>query len=216
MSNGETATPNRDVGDRAIESVAVLGCGTMGAGIAAITAAAGCRVLMLDMTNEAAEKGAAVVDEQHRHLVETATFDEGLDRLSDFDWIVEAIVEDLDIKRQLFEKVEAIRADGSIITSNTSGIPLSDISEGLGDRFAADIAITHFFNPPQIMRLFELVPGAETAPEVISTLADFASQQLSKGVVYAKDTPNFIGNRVGCYFLLSGLHKAKPLSLIHI
>ena len=210
MSNGETATPNRDVGDRAIESVAVLGCGTMGAGIAAITAAAGCRVLMLDMTNEAAEKGAAVVDEQHRHLVETATFDEGLDRLSDFDWIVEAIVEDLDIKRQLFEKVEAIRADGSIITSNTSGIPLSDISEGLGDRFAADIAITHFFNPPQIMRLFELVPGAETAPEVISTLADFASQQLSKGVVYAKDTPNFIGNRVGCYFLLSGLHKAKP------
>ena len=115
----------------------------MGAGIAAITAAAGCRVLMLDMTSEAAEKGAAIVDEQHRNLVETASFDEGLDRLSDFDWIVEAIVENLDIKRQLFEKVEAIRADGSIITSNTSGIPLSDISEGLGDRFAADIAITH-------------------------------------------------------------------------
>ena len=182
----------------------------MGSGIAAISAAAGCRVLMLDMTAEAAEKGATAVEEEHRHLVETGTFDQGLAKLGQYDWIVEVIVEDLGIKRQLFEKVEAIRAEGSIITSNTSGIPLRDIAEGMGERFGADVAITHFFNPPQIMKLFELVPGEDTAPEVIETLAGFATDKLGKGVVYAKDTPNFIGNRVGCYYMLSGLHKAKP------
>ncbi|MEM7323329.1 MAG: 3-hydroxyacyl-CoA dehydrogenase NAD-binding domain-containing protein [Actinomycetota bacterium] len=196
--------------ERKIESVAVLGCGTMGSGIAAISAAAGCRVLMLDVTAEAAEKGAGAVEDDHRHLVETGTFDEGIDRLGEFDWIVEVIVEDLGIKRQLFEKVEAARADGSIVTSNTSGIPLRDISEGMGERFGSDVAITHFFNPPQIMKLFELVSGADTDPAVIDTLASFAADQLGKGVVYAKDTPNFIGNRVGCYYMLSGLHKAKP------
>ncbi len=196
--------------ERKIESVAVLGCGTMGSGIAAISAAAGCRVLMLDMTAEAAEKGAAAVEDEHRSLVETGTFDDGIDRLGDYDWIVEVIVEDLGIKRQLFEKVEAARADGSIVTSNTSGIPLRDIAEGMGERFESDVAITHFFNPPQIMKLFELVPGQDTAPEVIETLASFAADKLGKGVVYAKDTPNFIGNRVGCYYMLSGLHKAKP------
>ena len=145
--------------ERTIESVAVLGCGTMGSGIAAISAAAGCRVLMLDMTLEAAEKGAGAVDEEHRHLVQTGTFEDGIAGLGDYDWIVEVIVEDLAIKRQLFEKVEAARADGSIVTSNTSGIPLRDIAEGMGDRFGSDVAITHFFNPPQIMKLFELVPG---------------------------------------------------------
>ena len=182
----------------------------MGSGIAAITAAAGCRVLMLDLTIEAARKGAELVDAEHRGLVEVATFDDAMDRLAGYDWIVEVVVEDLDIKRQLFERVEAARADGSIITSNTSGIPLRDIAEGMGDRFAGDVAITHFFNPPQLMKLFELVPGQQTAPEVIETLAGFARHRLGKGVVHAKDTPNFIGNRVGCYFMLSALHKAKP------
>jgi 3-hydroxyacyl-CoA dehydrogenase len=182
----------------------------MGSGIAAISAAAGCKVLMLDMTVEAAEKGAAAVEDEHRDLVEVGTFDDDLDKLADYDWIVEVIVEDLAIKRQLFEKVEAIRADGSIVTSNTSGIPLRDISEGMGERFGSDVAITHFFNPPQIMKLFELVPGEHTSEEVMATLADFAADKLGKGVVNAKDTPNFIGNRVGCYFMLSALHKAKP------
>lgn len=195
---------------RQIDSVAVLGCGTMGSGIAAINAAAGCKVLMLDLTAEAAEAGAAAVDEEHRHLVETATFDDGIERLADVDWIVEVVVENLDIKRQLFERVEAARSDGSIVTSNTSGIPLRDIADDMGDRFAADVAITHFFNPPQVMKLFELVPGEHTDDVVIDTLATHARTRLDKGVVYAKDTPNFIGNRVGCYFMLSALHKAKP------
>ncbi len=182
----------------------------MGAGIAAISAAAGCRVLMLDLNIEAAQKGAEIVEEEHRHLVEVGTFDNDIGKLAEFDWIVEVIVENLDIKRQLFEKVEANRADGSIISSNTSGIPLRDIAEGMGERFGSDVAITHFFNPPQLMKLFELVPGEDTADEVIKTLADFAADKLGKGVVYGKDTPNFIGNRVGCYFMLSALHKAKP------
>ena len=196
--------------DRTIESVAVLGCGTMGSGIAAVSAAAGCQVLMLDVTADAAEKGAAAVDDAHRGRVQTGTFDADLDRLADYDWIVEAIVEDLDIKRSLFARVEQARADGSIVTSNTSGIPLRDISADMGERFGNDVAITHFFNPVQVMKLFELVPGADTADDVIATLASFAADKLDKGVVYAKDTPNFIGNRVGCFLLLSGLHKAKP------
>lgn len=195
---------------RAIESVAVLGCGTMGSGIAAVSAAAGCQVLMLDLTIDAAKKGADQVEDAHRHLVSVGTFDDDLEKLAGVEWIVEVIVENLDIKRQLFEKVEAARGDGSIVTSNTSGIPLRDIAEGMGERFAGDVAITHFFNPVQVMKLFELVPGDDTSDEVVDTLAAFAADKLDKGVVYAKDTPNFIGNRVGCYFLLSGLHKAKP------
>lgn len=203
-SGADSATPGT------IDSVAVLGCGTMGSGIATVCAAAGCSVLMLDMTAEAAEKGAAAVPEEHRHLISTGTFDADLDKIADHDWICEAIVEDVDIKRSLFERVEAARADGSIVTSNTSGILLSEITEGFDDRLRGDAAITHFFNPVTVMKLLELVPGEQTRPEVIATLTDFCANRLGKGVVNAKDTVNFIGNRIGCYFLLSGLHKAKP------
>ncbi len=182
----------------------------MGSGIAAASAAAGCRVLMLDVSSEAVERGLAAVDDEHRHLVETGTFDDDLEKLADYDWICEAIVEDVGIKRELFEKVEPIRRDGSVISSNTSGIPLRDIAEGLPERFQADVAITHFFNPVRVMKLFELVPGESTTPEVIEAFASFGAVQLDKGVVHAKDTVNFIGNRIGCFFMLSGLHKAKP------
>jgi len=128
----------------------------MGAGIAAASAAAGCRVLMLDISTEAVERGLAIVEEGDRHLVETGTFDADLAKIADYDWICEAIVEDLDTKRGLFEKVEPLRKDGSVISSNTSGIPLSDISADMPERLRADIAITHFFNPVKVMRLFEL------------------------------------------------------------
>lgn len=196
--------------NRSIESVAVLGCGTMGAGIAAASAAAGVRVLMLDVSAEAVERGLAIVDEADRHLVETGTFDADLDKIADYDWICEAIVEDLETKRGLFEKVEPLRKDGSVISSNTSGIPLSDISAGMADRLRSDIAITHFFNPVKVMRLFELVPGEDTTDDVVAAFADFGATKLGKGVVNAKDTVNFIGNRIGCFFMLSGLHMAKP------
>ena len=195
---------------RTIESVAVLGAGTMGAGIAAINAAAGQPVVLLDLTTEAAEAGLARIDPELHGRITTGTFDDDLDRLADVDWIVEVVVEDLAIKRALFERVERVRRPGSIITSNTSGIPLRDLAEGMGERFGADVAITHFFNPPQLMKLFELIPGADTDPEVIATLSSYARDRLDKGVVNAKDTPNFIGNRVGCYLMLAGLHLAKP------
>lgn len=195
---------------RQIESVAVLGCGTMGSGIAAASAAAGCRVLMLDMTTEAVERGLQAVDEDDRHLVATGTFDDDLAQIADYDWICEAIVEDVAIKQELFAKVEPLRKDGSVISSNTSGIPLRDIAAGMPDRFQADVAITHFFNPVRVMKLFELVPGEQTTPDVIEAYAAFGENQLGKGVVHAKDTVNFIGNRIGCYFMLSGLHLAKP------
>ncbi len=195
---------------RQIESVAVLGCGTMGSGIAAASAAAGCRVLMLDVSAEAVERGFAAVDESDRHLVETGTFESDLKKIADYDWICEAIVEDLETKRQLFERVEPLRKDGSVVSSNTSGIPLRDIAEGFGDRFQADVAITHFFNPVKVMKLFELVPGEQTSDDVVAAFASFGSEKLGKGVVHAKDTVNFIGNRIGCFFMLSGLHLAKP------
>ncbi len=195
---------------RTIESVAVLGCGTMGAGIAAASAAAGCRVLMLDVSVEAAERGLETVDEADRDRVEVGAFASDLERIADYDWICEAIVEDLDTKRELFAKVEPLRRDGSVISSNTSGIPLADISEGMADRFRADVAITHFFNPVKVMKLFELVPGEDTSAEVIEAFTQFGSTALNKGVVNAKDTVNFIGNRIGCYFMLSGLHLAEP------
>ncbi len=195
---------------RQIESVAVLGCGTMGSGIAAASAAAGCRVLMLDLTAEAVAAALDAVDAEHRHLVETGTMADDLGKIADYDWICEAIVEDVAVKRELFAELEPLRRDGSVISSNTSGIPLRDITEGFDDRLLADVAITHFFNPVRVMKLFELVPGEQTSPEVIDAFAAFGASKLGKGVVHAKDTVNFIGNRIGCFFMLSGLHLAKP------
>ena len=182
----------------------------MGSGIAAASANAGCRVLMLDVTPEAVERGLQAVDESVRHLVDTGTLGDDLERVDEYDWICEAIVEDLDTKRELFRRVEPLRRDGSVISSNTSGIPLRDISEGMPDRFRRDVAITHFFNPVTVMKLFELVPGDDTTGDVIDAFAAFGAERLGKGVVHAKDTVNFIGNRIGCFFMLSGLHEAKP------
>jgi 3-hydroxyacyl-CoA dehydrogenase len=124
------------------------------------------------------------------------------------DWICEAIVEDLATKRALFARLEPLRRAGSVISSNTSGILLRTITEGLPLRLRRDIAVTHFFNPVRVMRLVELVPGTDTRAEVMQTLEGFLAKRLGKGVVHAKDTVNFIGNRIGCFWMLSGLHKA--------
>jgi len=182
----------------------------MGSGIAAASAAADCRVLILDVSDQAAKKAAGAVADEHLHLVDTGTFENDLDKIGDYDWICEAIVEDLETKQKLLAKVEPLRRDGSVISSNTSGIPLRDITEGFDDRLQADVAITHFFNPVQVMKLFELVPGEHTTPDVIEAFTRFGTDKLNKGVVNAKDTVNFIGNRIGCFFMLSGLHLAKP------
>lgn len=193
-----------------IESVAVLGAGTMGAGIAGLAAAKGCTVLLLDLTKEIAKAGLSQTSPEDLHNITIGTFDDDLYKLGDVDWIVEAIVEDLGIKRSLFKKVEAIRRDGSIISSNTSGIPLRDIAADMPERFRQDVAITHFFNPVKVMKLLEVVQGEQMPDETFARLADFAESTLGKGVVSAKDTVNFIGNRIGCFHMLAGMHLAKP------
>ncbi|MBO6826947.1 MAG: 3-hydroxyacyl-CoA dehydrogenase family protein [Sneathiella sp.] len=203
---------------REVKSVAVLGGGTMGLGIAAASADAGADVLLLDVTMEAAEasldrmkniRPPAFEDPASADRIKLGSFQDDLALIADYDWICEAIIENLETKRDLFAKLEPLRRDGSVVSTNTSGIPLKDISEGMPERLRKDIVVTHFFNPVKIMRLMELIPGADTTEDVTTALADFCANKLGKGVVYAKDTVNFIGNRIGCFFMLSGLHKAR-------
>lgn len=202
-----------------IKNVAVIGAGTMGAGIAGLCAVNGCNVVLLDLKTETAQQGIdrlcggrnpAINAEQAAQI--TAGSLDDLSIISDSDWICEAVVEDLQIKRDLFSKLEPVRKDGSVITTNTSGIPLRDIYADMPDRLQQDIAVTHFFNPVHIMKLVELVPGSNTSADATQKLANFlgspAGEGLGKGVVFAKDTVNFIGNRIGCFWMLAGLHKA--------
>ena len=201
-----------------INSIAVLGAGTMGAGIAALAADKDCKVLLLDINNEAAQKGKdSMISERNPMLsdptkinnVEIGTFENDFELIKNYDWICEVVVEKLDIKRQIFEKIEKYRKDGSIVSSNTSGIPLRDITENMPDRLLSDVCITHFFNPVKVMKLCELIPGEKTKPEILDSLSTFLQDIMNKGVVNAKDTVNFIGNRIGCYLILKGLHQGK-------
>jgi len=204
--------------DRKIDSVAVLGGGTMGTGIAGLCADRGCDVLLLDISREAAEKALdrivngrppAIDDRASADRIALGTLDDDLDRIADYDWVCEAVIEDLPTKRDLFARLEPLRRDGSVVSTNTSGIPLNAITDGMPDRLRRDIAVTHFFNPVKVMRLMELVPDADTDPAAIGALAAFCGGRLGKGVVHAKDTVNFIGNRIGCFWMLKGLHEAK-------
>lgn len=201
-----------------IESIAILGAGTMGSGIAAASAEAGCRVLLLDVTRERASaaigamtegRAPALSDPAHADRITPGALADDLDAIEGYDWICEAIIEDLSTKRALFERVVPLAADGAVVSTNTSGIPLRAITEGMPDGLKKRIAVTHFFNPVKVMKLLEIIPGTDTEPDVIDRLAGFGRDRLGKGVVYAKDTVNFIGNRIGCFWMLSGLHKAK-------
>ena len=202
---------------RKINSVAVLGGGTMGAGIAGLCAERDCKVLLLDVSMEVAEKSLerivggrppALDTPEKASNITLGTLEDDLEKIADYDWICEAVIEDLGTKQALLLRLEALRKEGSVVSSNTSGIPLRDITNGLPERLACDIAITHFFNPVKVMRLMELVPGEQTTPDVMEAFADFCGGTLGKGVVYAKDTVNFIGNRIGCFWMLMGLHRA--------
>tara|TARA_B100000676_G_C18081169_1_gene851351 strand:+ start:2046 stop:3359 length:1314 start_codon:yes stop_codon:yes gene_type:complete len=202
---------------RKIKSVAVIGGGTMGAGIAGKCADAGCRVLLLEINEDAAAKAmeritggrAPIIDDpESARLIETGTFDQ-IDRIAGYDWICEAIIEDLQTKRDFFEKLESARSDGSVISTNTSGIPLRSIVDGMPERLRRDVVVTHFFNPVKVMKLLEVVPGDDTTQDVVDAMAAFGADKLGKGVVHAKDTVNFIGNRIGCFWMLSGLHKGR-------
>ncbi|MDE0241402.1 MAG: 3-hydroxyacyl-CoA dehydrogenase NAD-binding domain-containing protein [bacterium] len=202
---------------RSINSVAVIGAGTMGTGIAGKCADAGCRVLLLDVDRDTVDaamhrmtdgRPPAIDNPDRVNLIETGTFDD-LAKIADYDWICEAVIEDLATKRDMFTKLEHWRSDGSVISTNTSGIPLRSITEGMTGRLRRDVVVTHFFNPVKVMKLLEIVPGEETTPDVVEAMAAFCSTRLDKGVVHAKDTVNFIGNRIGCFWMLSGLHKAR-------
>ena len=191
-----------------INSVAVLGAGVMGAQIAAHFANAGVPSLLLDVTAEAAEQGLTrarglkpdpfFTPDAHK-LISTASFDAGLPRLKDADWILEAVVEKLDVKRELLARVDAARRPGSIVSSNTSGIPIAAIAEGRSDDFRRHWLGTHFFNPPRYLHLLEVIPTPETEHTVLETVIAFADRSLGKGVVVAKDSPGFIGNHLALY-----------------
>ena len=201
---------------RKIESVAVLGAGTMGTGIAAACAQAGCDVLLLDITTELAEKGKQIMvagrmpmldDSAALERISCGSFDDALHLTAEADWICEAIVENLEEKRKLFSQLSNHCRPDAIVSTNTSGIPLRAISENLPQDLRTNIAVTHFFNPVKFMKLLEVVPGEDTNPDVIETLASFCSTRLGKGIVHAKDTVNFIGNRIGCFWMLAGLQR---------
>lgn len=199
-----------------IKKVAVIGAGVMGAAIAAHVANAGIPCVLLDIVpkdgknrNAFAEgaiekmlktKPAPFMHARNARLVTPGNLEDNLDLLADVDWICEAIIENPAIKRDLYAKLEGVRKPGSIVTSNTSTIPLATLLEGLPDSFARDFGITHFFNPPRYMRLFELVKGPQTRDDAIAALAHFGDVVLGKEVVRCKDTPGFIANRIGIYW----------------
>ncbi|CUS95027.1 3-hydroxyacyl-CoA dehydrogenase, partial [Candidatus Kryptonium thompsonii] len=221
---------------RPIKKVAVLGAGVMGAQIAAHLANAGIPSYLLDivpkelteeekakkLTLESPEVRNRIVREglervkklkpnaffipELEKLITIGNFEDNLNWLSEVDWIIEAVVERLDIKRELFKKVELVRRPGTIVSSNTSGIRISEIAEGLSDDFRKHFLGTHFFNPPRYMKLLEIIPTPETSKEVIETIAEFGEKVLGKGIVYCKDTPNFIANRIGVFAVMYVLH----------
>ncbi|MFJ7728420.1 3-hydroxyacyl-CoA dehydrogenase NAD-binding domain-containing protein [Neobacillus sp. NPDC097160] len=215
-----------------IKKAAVLGSGVMGSGIAAHLANIGIPTLLLDivpreLTKEEEAKGLSLTDKQVRNrisaaniqkllkqkpaplavkknlsLIEAGNLEDDLVKLKDVDWVIEVVVENLNVKKQVFEKVDQYRKAGSIISSNTSGISVEAMVEGRSDDFKRHFLGTHFFNPPRYLKLLEVIPTQHTDPEVLSFMKTFGEDVLGKGVVVAKDTPNFIANRIGTYGLL--------------
>ncbi len=214
---------------RRIEKVAVLGAGTMGARISAHLANAGVPSYLFDIVPPDADgparnrfaaagldaalkaKPAAFFKPSLARLVTIGNFEDDLPKLADADWIIEAVVEDLEIKRNLLRKIEAIRKPGTIITTNTSGLPVAKIVEGFPEDFRRYWFGTHFFNPPRYMRLLELIPTPDADPAAMETIARFCDLYLGKGVVHAKDTPNFIANRIGTFSALNVMRLMQEM-----
>ncbi len=211
-----------------ISRAAVIGAGTMGLGIAGQLANAGVDVLLLDLPaggdnrNAIGERALERLLDVHqpglthkRNLerIRIGNVEDDLHRLSDADWIAEAVVERLDVKKRLYKDIDAVRKHGSIVSSNTSTIPISLLVEDMPDDFRAEFAITHFFNPVRYMRLLEIVRGEHTLPAVIDCLARFNESRMGKGIVLCKDTPGFLGNRVGVFAIQTALHAAFRLGL---
>src|SRR3984893_14655600 len=228
---------------RAIEKVVVLGAGTMGARIAAHVANAGVWCALLDMVPpelgaEEKKRGLTVASPEFRNRIVraglaaaaksrpaafftrglekrivTGNFDDDLKLCAEADWIIEVVAENLEIKRALLARVAQVRKPGAIVSTNTSGLPVRRIAEGLPEEWQQHWAGTHFFNPPRYLKLVEIIPGPVTRPEVIAALTEFCDHKLGKGVVVAQDTPNFIANRIGTYSMLNAIRLMGELGM---
>jgi 3-hydroxyacyl-CoA dehydrogenase len=220
---------------RRIEKAVVLGAGTMGARIAALFANSGLPCTLLDIVppglpqdapadarNKIVRAGldtakkakpAAFFTASLADRIAIGNFDDDLARCAEADWIIEVVAENLDIKKNLLARVAQLRKPGAIVTTNTSGLPVHLIAEGMSEEFQQHWAGTHFFNPPRYLKLVELIPGPKTSPDVIATLGEFCDRRLGKGVVVAKDTPNFIANRIGTFSMLNALRLMGSLGM---
>jgi 3-hydroxyacyl-CoA dehydrogenase len=203
-----------------IAKVAVIGAGTMGAGIAAHLANAGLEVTLLDLDAAVARaaverqvKAGGFMDPGFDRRIQAGAIGADLNLAAQADWVIEAVAERRDIKHGLFSQLQAACKPACIISSNTSTIPLSDLVDGLPEDFARRFLITHFFNPPRRMRLLELVSGPRTDPAVVAAIQAFADVRLGKGIVFAKDTPGFIANRIGVYWMTVAENEAIRLGL---
>ena len=212
-----------------IKSVAVLGSGVMGGAIAAHVANAGLEVLLLDIVppqggaRSAIAEGAIARMKKHKpapfshpshaRLVSLGNLEDDLAEAAQKDLVIEAIIERLDIKRALFERLDALATGDSILASNTSGLRIADMLEGRSERFRKSFLVTHFFNPPRYMKLLELVLGPDTSPEVVKRIEKFGKEVLGKGIVVAKDTPNFVANRIGAHSMMVALHEMTRAGL---
>lgn len=228
---------------RTIKKVAVIGSGIMGSGIACHFANIGVEVLLLDiapkelteaeqkkgltlqdkavknrivnehLTNSLKSKPSPIYHQKFASRISTGNIDDDLSKIADADWVIEVVVERLDIKQKVFEQVEKYRKPGTLITSNTSGIPIHFMSEGRSEDFQKHFCGTHFFNPPRYLKLFEIIPGPNTSQEVLDFLNNYGEKFLGKTSVVAKDTPAFIGNRIGIYGIMSLFHQVKEMGL---
>ncbi len=201
-----------------LRKTAVLGAGTMGAQIAAHLANAGYPVLLLDVSQELADKGVAALEKASPaplfapgriRQIQTGSFTEDLIRLRESDWTIEAVVENVEIKRTLLEQVDQLRKPGSLITTNTSGLSVTNLATGRSEDFRHHWFGTHFFNPPRYMKLLEIIPTPDTEPAVLQDFERFAEVMLGKGVVRANDRPNFIANRIGLYAALRAIQLMR-------
>jgi len=228
---------------RRIKKVAIIGSGIMGSGIACHFANIGVEVLLLDivprelndkekakgltledkivrnrlvndaLTASLKSKPSPIYNQKFANRITTGNIDDDLYKIADVDWIMEVVVERLDIKKSVFEKIEKFRKAGTIISSNTSGIPIQFMNEGRSEDFRKHFAVTHFFNPPRYLKLFEVVPGPDCKQEITDFLMDYGSKFLGKTSVLAKDTPAFIGNRIGIFGIQSLFHQVKEMGL---
>ena len=222
---------------RTIKKAAVLGSGIMGSRIACHFANIGVEVLLLDiiprdLPDEKKDNKSArnkivddslqtaiksnpspLYDKSTARLIETGNFDDDLEKIKDVDWVIEVVVENLDIKKSLFEKVEKYRKEGTLITSNTSGIPIHLMLDGRSEDFQKHFCGTHFFNPPRYLRLLEIIPTKKTDPEIVDFFMHYGDLYLGKETVLCKDTPAFIANRIGVYAMMAGMHTLNEIEL---